>query len=126
VTAGVTLFVGALISLERASRRMEALLDESCAAGLPISVPAADLAQAWRGTSRQARLSRFLGLANVSVVSLDDASARADGVLCGRSGISGVVDASVVICARLADQVVVTSDPDDLRRLDPKLRIVGI
>jgi len=126
MTSGVTLDTGALIGIERASRRMQALLDEAWAAGVMFSVPSGVLAQAWRGTPRQARLSRFLGLPNVSVVPLDDAGARAAGVLCGRSGLSDVVDASVVVCARLANNPVITADPDDLRRIDPELRIVAI
>jgi hypothetical protein len=37
-----------------------------------------------------------------------------------------VVDAHVVICARRAGQPVVTSDPGDLRALDPGLRLVAL
>jgi len=124
--AGVTLDTGALIGIERGSPRMQALLDEAWAVGATFRVPAGVLAQAWRGTPRQARLARFLGMANVSVVPLDDAGARAAGVLCCRSGVNDIVDATVAICARLADGSVVTTDPDDLRRLDPKLRIVAL
>jgi len=105
---------------------MQALLDEAGAVGATFNVPAGVLAQAWRGTPRQARLGRFLNLSNVAVVPLDDAGARAAGVLCARSDVNDVVDASVVICARLADGPVVTTNPYDLRRLDPQLRIVAI
>jgi len=35
-----------------------------------------------------------------------------------------MVDAHVVLCARRTGQQVVTSDPDDLRRLDPRLKLV--
>ena len=38
------------------------------------------------------------------------------------SGTPDLADAHVVIVARRADQPVVTSDPGDLRRLDPALR----
>lgn len=61
-----------------------------------------------------------------SSVALDDAGARAAGVLCARNHVNDVVDASVVMCAKLADDTVVTTDPDDLRRLTPQLRIVNI
>jgi hypothetical protein len=105
---------------------MQALLDEAWTAGVTFNVPSGVLAQAWRGTPRQARLARFLGLPNVSVVPLDDAGARAAGVLCGRRGVDDVVDASVVICAKLGDDAVITTDPNDLRRLDPDLRIIAI
>ena len=126
MTSSLTLDTGALIGIERGARRMQALLDEAWAVGATFSVPSGVLAQAWRGTPRQARLARFLGLPNVAVVPLDDAAARAAGVLCGRSGVNDVVDASVVVCARLADDPVITSDPDDLRRLDPALRIFSL
>jgi hypothetical protein len=126
MASSLTLGTGALIGIERGARCMQALLDEAWAVGATFSVPSGVLAQAWRGTPRQARLARFLGLPNVAVVPLDDAGARAAGVLCGRSGVNDVVDASVVVCARLADDPVITSDPDDLRRLDPGLRIFSL
>ena len=69
---GVTLDAGALIAIERADRRMQALLDEAHAAGLPIDVPAGALAQAWRAGPVQARLARALRLPNVSVPALDE------------------------------------------------------
>jgi len=37
---------------------------------------------------------------------------------------SDMVDAHVVLCARRTGQQVVTSDPDDLRRLDRRLKVV--
>lgn len=126
MASGITLDTGALIGIERGARRMQALLDEAWAVGITFSVPSEVLAQAWRGTPRQARLARFLRLPNVAVVPLDDGGARAAGVLCGRSGVNDVVDASVVVCAKLAGDTVVTTDPDDLRRLDPELRIIAI
>ena len=126
MASGVTLDTGAVIGIERGTRRMQALLDEAYAVGATLSVPAGVLAQAWRGTPRQARLARFLRLSNISVVPLDDAGARAAGILCGRGGVNDVVDASVVVCARLAGDTVVTTDPDDLRRLDSELRLVAI
>ena len=58
-----------------------------------------------------------------SVPFLDQVLAEAAGVLCGRAGTSDVIDASVVLVARRERAVVVTSDLDDLRSLDPTLRI---
>jgi hypothetical protein len=37
-----------------------------------------------------------------------------------------IVDAHVVICARRTGQQVVTSDPGDLRLLDPTVRLIEI
>jgi hypothetical protein len=123
---GVTLDAGALIAIERGDRRMQALLDEAHSAGLPIDVPSGALAQAWRNGPRQARLARTLHLPNVTVAVLDEPNAKAVGVLCGQRGTSDPIDASVVINARQRDQTVVTSDPTDLRQLDPGLRIVTL
>jgi predicted nucleic acid-binding protein len=124
--AGITLDTGALIAIERGERRLQALLDEAHAAGAELAVPAGVVAQAWRGSSRQARLARFLRLAMVAVVPLDEPEARAAGALCGHTSTADVVDASVVICARARGHVVISSDPDDLAALAPALRIVAL
>jgi len=123
---GVTLDTGALIAIERADPRMQALLDEAHAAGLPIDIPAGALAQAWRAGSRHARLARTLHLPNVAVPALDEAGAKAVGVLCGQRGTDDPIDASVVLNARRRGHTVVTSDPSDLRHLDPRLRVVTV
>ncbi len=124
--AGVTLDTGALIAIERGDPRLQALLDEAHAAGADLAVPAGVVAQAWRGGTRQARLARFLRLATVTVIPLDDPGARAAGALCGHASTSDVVDASVVICARDRDHAVISSDPGDLAALDPTLRIIAL
>lgn len=124
--AGVTFDTGALIAIERGDRRLQALLDEAHTAGVGVAVPAGVVAQAWRDGSRQARLARFLRLAMVMVVALDEPEARAAGALCGQTSSADVIDASVVICARARDHVVLSSDPDDLTGLDPTLRVVAL
>jgi hypothetical protein len=124
--AGVTLDTGALIALERADRRMQALLDEAHAGGLAIDIPAGPLAQAWRSGPRQVRLARTLRLSNVTIPALDEPTAKAAGILCGQRNTHDAIDASVVLNARRRDQSVITSDPVDLRLLDPQVRIVEI
>ena len=52
-----------------------------------------------------------------------DAGALIALVLCGRSRTSDVIDATVVLIAKREKAAVVTSDPDDLTRLDPALTI---
>lgn len=123
---GVTLDTGALIAVERGDRRLQALIDEASAAGAEIVVPAGVLAQAWRASPRHARLARVLALGTVTTVPLDEPEARATGALCGRTGTSDVVDASIVICARARGHAVVTEDPDDLAALDPLLHLVRL
>ena len=119
---GATLDSGALIAFERGSPRMLALVERATDRGLRLAVPAGVVAQTWRG-GRQARLSCLLRAPSAEIVPLDELAARAAGVLCGRTGIADVVDASVVVCARERGHQVVSSDPDDLLALDPTLRV---
>jgi hypothetical protein len=84
------------------------------------------LGQVWRGGARQAVIRVLVQGPNTVVPPLDQVLAEAAGVLCGRAGTSDVVDASVVLVARRERAVVVTSDVDDLRRLDPSLALERI
>lgn len=125
--SGLTLDAGALIAVERGDRRLRVLLEETERAGWSIVVPVGPLAQVWRDGARQAVLARFLTAADrVEIVEWDAATARAAGVLCGRTGTSDVVDASVALCARERDHHVVTSDPEDLALLDTRLPVIVV
>ena len=123
---GVTLDAGALIALDRGDGRMIALLRRALSEGRGFRVPAGVVGQAWRDGHRQAVLSRFLRGTEVSVVSLDERLSRAAGELCGATGTADVIDASVVLVAREHRDTILTSDPADLRRLDPSAAIVRI
>lgn len=123
---GLTLDAGALIAVERANRKVIAWLDEALRGGLEIAVPAGALGQAFRDASRQVRLVRLLTSPAVEIVSLDALAAKSAGTLCGARGTSDVIDASVVLCARARQHRVVTSDPDDLNRLDPRLELLVV
>jgi predicted nucleic acid-binding protein len=120
-SAALILDAGALIAYERGDHRVAELLDGAERRGVGVSVPAGVLAQVWRDGARQARLARFVGSEDVAVVPLDHPTARAIGGLCASTGAADVVDASVVIAARATGGLVLTSDPGDLRRLDPTL-----
>jgi hypothetical protein len=61
-----------------------------------------------------------------TVESLHERMARQAGALCGRAGTSDVVDASVVLVAQMHGHAVVTSDPGDLAKLDPTLRLIVV
>ena len=124
MTKGLTLDAGALIALERGEERMRALLERFRSESEAIfHIPAGVLAQVLRDPGRQARLARLLAHDRVTIVALDEQTARVAGLLLGLRGGSDVIDASVVICARRHGQAVVTGDLEDLRRLDPKLRL---
>ena len=124
--SGVTLDAGALIALDNGDRKMTALILEALAQRRSFRVPAGVVGQSWRDGRRQANLARFLRATEVEVVPLDDTLGRACGELCGITGTNDVVDASVVIVARERQDTIVTSDPDDLRRLDLEASIVRI
>ena len=78
----------------------------------------------WRGSGRQVRLARLLNAQDVTVAALTDAGARAAGVLCGTTGTTDVIDASVVLAARMHNATIISSDRADLELLDPMVRVV--
>ena len=123
---GATLYAGGLIALDRDDRRVVVLLARARETGARATVPASALAQAIRRPERQVRLSRLIRQPTTDVVDLGRVDATNVGRLLATSGTSDVTDAHVVICARRSDQPVVTSDPDDLRRLDPALRLIAL
>ena len=124
--SGFVFDAGALIAFERNDRVVVMLVKRLLALGATLVVPAGVVGQAWRDGARQARLSRLLGSPITVVEPLDDRRARAAGQLCGVAGTRDVVDASVVLSAREHDAPIATSDPDDLRRLDPRARLVVV
>jgi predicted nucleic acid-binding protein len=121
---GVTLDAGGLIALDRNDRRVVVLLARAREIGARATVPATVLAQAIRRPDRQVRLSRLIRQPTTDVVELGRVDATNVGRLLAASGTSDIADAHVVICARRGDQPVVTSDPSDLRQLDPNIRLV--
>jgi predicted nucleic acid-binding protein len=124
--SGATLDTGALIALESGNPFLRALVQRAVEHRVPLAIPAGVLAQAWRGSARQARLAHLLRASITEVVSLDQPAALAVGKVCARSGTSDVIDVSVVICARQRGHSVLTSDPHDLRAIDPDLPLVPI
>ena len=124
--SAAVLDTGALIGFERNDRRVVAIVARALEHHDPLLVPAGVVAQTWRDGSRQTRLARLLGSPLCEVIVLDDRQARASGQLCGVADSTDIVDASVAIAARDRGARVITSDPDDLRRLDHRLDIVTI
>jgi predicted nucleic acid-binding protein len=122
----LVLDTGALIGVERADRDVLSLLVRARAAGAMLTVPAGVVAQAWRNGRTQARLARFLSSSGTEVQGLDDSDARAAGQICGASGTSDIVDASVVVVAQKANAAIMTADPHDLHRLDPRALLIEI
>lgn len=124
--SGITFDAGGLIALERGDRRVDLIVRTSLAGGDRIVVPATALAQVIRNPARQVRLWRMMQNDLTEVVPLDALHAQAVGLLLAETGTSDIADAHVVVCARMAGFAVITSDPFDLRRLDPALRLIVV
>jgi predicted nucleic acid-binding protein len=123
---GLTLDTGALIAVERRDRNVEVLLRRAREHKIEIAIPAGVLAQAWRDGRRQVRLAKLVATEHVTIEPFDDLRARQSGQLCGVTRTTDVIDASVVLCARSRNHSIVTSDPDDMRRLDPTIELVDV
>lgn len=123
---GITFDAGGLIALDRNDRRVVVLLARARETGARVTIPATALAQAVRRPDRQVRLARLARQPTTDVVALGRVDAASVGRLLAASGTADIVDAHVVICARRSGQHVVTSDPDDLRVLDPAVRLIAL
>jgi predicted nucleic acid-binding protein len=121
---GIVFDAGGLIALERNDRRVFSILDTALEDGDRIIVPATALAQVIRNPARQVRLWRMIQFDKTEVIPLDGSQAQAVGALLARTSTSDITDAHVVICAQTAGYAIITSDPLDLKRLDPALRLI--
>ena len=124
-TTGLTLDAGALLALDHPAKAiaMQARLTEAVRRGGTICVPVGAIAQAWR-SSRQVRLARLLKSRDIDVAVMTPNVARSVGLLCARSGHDDVIDVHVALCARERRHAVITSDPDDIPRVDPALPVI--
>lgn len=123
---GITFDAGGLIALDRNDRRVIALLARVAERGMRVTIPATALAQAMRNPTRQARLSRLVRQAGTDLVALDGPEGTAVGLVLARTGTGDIADAHVALCAARTGQTVVTSDPDDLKRIAPGLHLVVV
>jgi predicted nucleic acid-binding protein len=121
---GITLDAGGLIALDRNDRRVLVLVARAMECGMRVTVPATALAQVIRRPATQARVSRLIRQAGTDLVALDGPDATSVGLRLAQTGTSDITDAHVALCAERTGQAVVTSDPDDLKRVAPGLRLV--
>jgi predicted nucleic acid-binding protein len=112
--SGVTYDAGALIAAERNSFSMWAFHRRLLERGVRPTLSTAVLGQVWRG-GPQAQLSRLLR--GCRIAPLSESEARAAGTALANSGSSDLVDAVVVVTALAREDLIVTSDPNDLRRI---------
>jgi hypothetical protein len=111
---GVTYDTGALIAAERDSKSVWRLHRRLIERGMYPTLPTVVLGQAWRG-GPQARLSRLVR--GCLIEPFTEQQARVAGAALAASGSSDLIDAAVVMTALARDDMIVTSDPDDLRRI---------
>jgi hypothetical protein len=106
---------GALIAFDRGDRRVAALVEAVRRRRELLFTSSGCVAQAWReGGPRQTLLARLLS--GIHERALDPTVSRNVGGLCSAAGSTDVVDAHVVSLAHDGD-IILTSDPDDLRKL---------
>ncbi|SDT70718.1 PIN domain-containing protein [Jiangella sp. DSM 45060] len=111
---GITYDTGALVAAEANRVDIWALHRDALRHEIRPVVPAAVLAQAWRG-GPQHQLSRLLR--GCKIEPMTEQLAREAGQACAAAGTSDVVDATVVISALSRGDLAVTSDPGDLAHL---------
>ena len=124
-TRGVVLDAGAFIALERRDRVMAALARRFAEDETPLVTSAGVVAQVWRGGARAQVPVAFL-LRRTAVVDLTQSVAKVLGRMLGATRTKDPVDAHVVLLARERGWSVLSSDPDDLRRIDPTLVVERI
>lgn len=122
MTAGAVLDAGVFIRLERRDAVMADLVRRFVEHRTPLVTSAGVVAQVWRGGSgAQVPIAHLLR--RTEVADLTYGVAAVLGRMLGASATHDPVDAHIALLARQRGWIVLTSDPDDLRRIDPKLRV---
>ena len=109
-TRGVTFDTGMLVALERRHAGALALLRACRLSRASITIPAAVVAEWWRGTHRAL-------LESGRVEALTPELAERAGELLASTAGSNAVDATVIASAALRGDLIVTGDEHDLREL---------
>ena len=125
--SGLTLDTSALFAMDQPAKAqvMQFRIKELRHRGGTLCIPAAVVAQAWR-SPRQVRLARLINSSDVEIAVVNLGVARSIGLLCAASGHHDVIDVHVALCARERGHAVVTSDYDDIARVDPSLVILRV
>ena len=122
---GVVLDSGAFIALEKRDPTMVHLVRRFAEEKTPLVTSAGVVAQVWRGGGRDQVPIVFL-LRRTNVAELTHAIARVLGRMLAATGMADAVDAHLALLARQRNWPVITSDPEDLRAIDPTLRLQTI
>jgi predicted nucleic acid-binding protein len=119
-----TLDTGALLALERRRQRTLAFLAIAKADKIPLVVPSVCIAEWWRGRTDV----REKILATVIVEHTDDELVKLAGVALAAVPKATCIDAIVMASAARRGGIVITSDVEDLTRLQaafPGVRVLG-
>lgn len=104
---------------------MVALAERLTTTKTPLVTSAGVVAQVWRGGGHRQVPIAYL-LRHTNVIDLTYGTARLLGRMLGATRSVDAVDAHIVFLAREREWPVLTSDPHDLLRLDPTLRVQQI
>lgn len=111
----LVLDAGALVAVERGSRALVTRIKRERLVGRVPVTHGGVVGQVWRGGSgRQAGLAQLLP--HIEIMPLDGTLGKRAGTLLREAGGSDVIDAAVVLLAG-DDDLILTSDPDDLLAL---------
>lgn len=120
--AGFTFDTGALLALERRQQRIGLFWNYATARQLPITVPAVVVAEWWRARSDR----RMEILAGVAVEPTDASLARLASEAMTALPHATTIDAIVMASAARRGDVVLTSDVEDLTRLQRFFPVVTV
>lgn len=108
---------GGVIALSRGSGDARAALDRARRDGFIVAIPTPVIAEVHRGGRDHALIDRIINAVDVAIPT-SEATARLAGALQAVAGLADAVDAIVAAEAlNAAPSVILTSDPDDIRRL---------
>lgn len=114
-----------------AARNLRDLLAWAARQDVPVRIPTAVLAEAYRGTGADVGVDRLLNN-GVRAITVGRAAARIAGALRHRDALDSchTVDALVVAAAlRLGGGIIATGDPDDIESLSrdhPNVAVKGV
>jgi hypothetical protein len=112
------------VAHERRDPKVAALMEIAARNRIEMVLPSTVLAQVWRDGSRQVLLARALRNPGMVEAPLHHGDAKAVGEMLRASGTTDVVDAHVAVLAGRLRAAVITSDPDDISRLDSGLPLI--
>jgi predicted nucleic acid-binding protein len=117
-SAPLILDSGAVIALARGDQRVRGFVGRAVEMGSEVLVPSVVIAETVRGHGpRDAPVNRILAAID-SVLVTDEGAARTAGHLLGVAGTDQTIEALIVAGAiHVGGGRVLTSDPDDIRRL---------